>query len=229
MTVHVFLRFVSSANRVFVRMKLPTKKEQLVDITFNPDGNGVSRWVPTNEIAKLLKWSTNGNQRHGVFFGDNRYNWEKRPDKGKVTHVRTIGFSDFELIKQTRPIRRDIREHYNKQPCAYCGTTSDLIVDHKNDLYNDPRVLNENTQTVDDFQSLCNRCNSIKSSAAIITRKTGKRYSARKIPMLANCPIEFLCGDASYDPTDVNAMVGTFWYDPKVFMDGVFGIDHSTL
>ena len=39
--------------------------------------------------------------------------------------------------------------------CIVCGSASDIVIDHKNDLYNDPRVLNSDTQVPDDFQTLC--------------------------------------------------------------------------
>ena len=58
-----------------------------------------------------------------------------------------------------RQIRRDIIEYYRKISCVICGSNTDLVCDHKNDLYNDMRVLNTKTQRLDDFQSLCNHCN----------------------------------------------------------------------
>ena len=49
-------------------------------------------------------------------------------------------------------------------------------------------------------------------------RETGKRYGATNIPMLKVFGIDFIEGDETYDPKDINAMVGTFWYDPIEFM-----------
>ena len=54
-----------------------------------------------------------------------------------------------------------------------------------------------------------------------MTRATGKRYSACNIPMLVAFGIDFIEGDESFDPSDVNAMVGTYWYDPVRFMEYV--------
>ena len=60
-------------------------------------------------------------------------------------------------VKRGRPIRDDIRKALKDQPCVVCGSRSSIVLDHKNDLYNDPRVLDTATQTIDDFQPLCNR------------------------------------------------------------------------
>jgi hypothetical protein len=38
------------------------------------------------------------------------------------------------------------------------------------------------------------------------------------IPSLAIFGIDFVEGDDSFDPNDINAMVGTYWYDPVEFM-----------
>ena len=80
------------------------------------------------------------------------------------------------LIKRNtnRPIREDIKKYYKKKPCVACGSTTNLECDHKNDLYNDPRVLNVNTQTFDDFQSLCKHCNDRKRQVIKDTKKNRK-------------------------------------------------------
>jgi len=196
-----------------------TKKQYEMDKLFQPDTLGISRWVSREEIAvnKTLNWGNNGIGRHGNYFGDKRYNWEKQPAKGAIKALRTIGFSDDILNGANRPIREDIRNYYKKQGCVVCGSHYDLVPDHKNDLYNDPRVLNKKTQTKEDFQCLCNHCNSQKKQVAKTTREKGKRIGATTIPSLAIYGIDFIEGDESYKDSDVNAMVGTFWYDPVAF------------
>lgn len=116
-----------------------------------------------------------------------------------------------------RPIRADIRATICSKSCVVCGTTA-TVCDHKNDLYNDPRVLNTATQTLEDFQPLCNHCNLQKRQVAKKMRETGKRYGATNIGQLALFGIDFIQGDETYDPADPNAMVGTYWYDPVVFL-----------
>ena len=102
--------------------------------------------------------------------------------------------------------------------CVVCGSHSDLVTDHKNDLYNDPRVLCAATQTIDDFQCLCNHCNLQKRQVSVKTKQTNQRIPATDIPQLAIFGIDFIHGDKTFDPSDVNAMVGTYWYDPVAFM-----------
>ena len=196
---------------------MPTWKHAEIDNIFQPDPKGVSQWVSRETLdASVLNWGNNGAQRHGIFFGDKRYMWEKQ-GKSKITALRTVGFSEDELYGATRPIREDIKQFYKQQGCVVCGSHSDLVTDHKNDLYNDPRVLSRVTQTLDDFQCLCNHCNLQKRQVAKTTLETGVRFAATNIPSLAPHGIDFIQGDDTFDPADPNAMVGTFWYDVVAF------------
>jgi 5-methylcytosine-specific restriction endonuclease McrA len=52
-----------------------------------------------------------------------------------------------------------------------CGSHSNTVIDHKNDLYNDETVLNVDTQTIDDFQVLCTHCNLLKRQISIDEKK----------------------------------------------------------
>ena len=137
-------------------------KRNAVDAVFKPNDQGVSEWI-TREIIDSnlsLRWM-NGNGRHGIYFNDRRHLWDVRRDgKGnKVTHLRTTGLSDDELYGASRPIRKSIMTAISKEPCCRCGSCNRVEADHKNDFYNDPRVLNMETQTLDDFQPLCRACN----------------------------------------------------------------------
>ncbi len=196
-----------------------TKKQKEVDKVFQPDPSGNSLWISREDIRKnpMLDWGNNGAARHGVYFADKRYIWEKQGDRS-ITALRTVGFSDCALYGALRPIRKDIHEHHKAMGCVVCGSRSDLVTDHKNDLYNDPRVLNAKTQTIDDFQCLCNHCNLQKRQIAKVTRELGKRIGATTIPSLAVFGVDFIEGDESFDGTKVDAMVGTYWYDPVEFM-----------
>ena len=196
-----------------------TKKQKEVDKVFRPDLSGNSIWVSREDIKRspMLDWGNNGAARHGVYFADKRYIWEKQGDRS-ITALRTVGFSDCALYGASRPIRKDIHEHHKAIGCVVCGSRSDLVTDHKNDLYNDPRVLNAKTQTIEDFQCLCNHCNLQKRQIAKVTREFGKRIGATTIPSLAVFGVDFIEGDESFDGTNVYAMVGTYWYDPVEFM-----------
>ena len=130
-------------------------KKLAIDTLFKPDGNGCSEWISREEISHhpALDWGKNGAARHGIYFGDKRYKWEKQGTRG-ITALRTVGFSDSKLYGATRPIRDDIHKFHKAMGCVVCGSSSDLVTDHKNDLYNDPRVLNKETQTLGDFRNV---------------------------------------------------------------------------
>ncbi len=200
-----------------------SKKQEAVDKVFLPDkSTGVSEWKTKEEIQKTpeLNWGNNGHGRHGVYFGDNRYAWETQKGRG-ITHMRTNGFN-LEMLKSgNRPIRQDIENYHKSTGCVVCGSKSDLTTDHKNDLYNDPRVLDARTQTRDDFQCLCRHCNLLKRQICKKTKETGKRYGATNIIGLKMFGIDFIEGDETFDAKDSNAMVGTYWYDVVAFMEYV--------
>lgn len=202
------------------KVKTDSKKTKMVDQYFNPNEDGVSEWVSREELQLTpLGWGNNGVFRHGVFQGDTRYIWEKYPLKGPIQKIKTTGFSSDYLYGHKRPIRDDIHKHHKSMGCVVCGSKSALVTDHKNDLYNDPRVLNNNTQTIDDFQCLCNHCNLQKRQISKMTLEENKRIGATTIPSLAIFGIDFIEGDETIDITDINAMKGTYWYDPIAFMN----------
>lgn len=195
-------------------------KKILVDQIFKPNSEGFSEWVTRETLDDTpLKLGNNGSSRHGIMWGVSDYLWEihRKNDKttGKIEKLRLVGLNDDSKIG--RPIGRKVRDFYKGKPCVFCGN-SDIIIDHKNDLYNDPRVLKVETQTVEDFQPLCNACNLRKRQVCKKSKEEGKRYAATRIPMLAIFGIDFIEGDETLDVNDPNAMVGTFWYDPERFM-----------
>jgi hypothetical protein len=132
----------------------------------------------------------------------------------------TIGFIIHDINtneRELRPISDEIGACYRgkKCVCVKCGAKK-TVCDHKNDLYNDKRVLCIATQTKDDFQSLCNGCNLRKRAVNLKTKKEKKRQPPP--PDIMVFGIAFTVGDETYDPEDINAMVGTYWYDPIAFM-----------
>ena len=104
-------------------------------------------WKPTNEekenieqeVSNLVFPKKPGNAVHWIKF----YGWKKQKDI------------------QDQGIRKDIINHFKGHRCANCHNSDDVQVDHKNDLKNDPRVLNKKTQKISDFQPLCGKCNCI--------------------------------------------------------------------
>lgn len=219
-TTQTFLKKMTDNVGAVSTIVSKTKKQGEVVSVFKPDAaSGVSGWIlrETIDANPLLNWGRNGAARHGVYFGDKRFVWEKQGVR-TITALRTAGFSDDALYGAARPIRKDIHAHHKAMGCVVCGSRSDLVTDHKNDLYNNPRVLDAATQTVDDFQCLCNHCNLQKRQVSVKTRETGRRVGATTIPSLAIWGVDFVEGDETFEESDVDAMVGTYWYDPVEFI-----------
>jgi|TARA_B110000503_G_scaffold60112_1_gene95645 5-methylcytosine-specific restriction endonuclease McrA len=144
---------------------------------------------------------------------------KERKEKGQACGSGVIGFiihGKNNEEKSSRPIHNDIKKFHSKFACITCGT-SNTICDHKNDLYNDPRVLDMKTQTRSDFQPLCNNCNLRKRAVSLKTVKEKKRQPPPKSVLAMNGGITFISGDESFDPKNPHAMVGTYWYDPIEF------------
>ena len=80
------------------------KNKITIDKIFSPDNkNGVSKWLTVKEVIDGgLRWSKNGNIRHGICWNDNRYIWEtKRKNErktGEVIAIRTSGFSKKKFL-----------------------------------------------------------------------------------------------------------------------------------
>jgi hypothetical protein len=125
--------------------------------------------------------------------------------------------SQEDINNKKRPIRDDISEKIKKSPCVNCGSKSDLVCDHKNDLYNNPRVLCRDTQTEDDFQSLCNHCNLLKRQVCKVEKETKKIYSAKDITRYKKLDYLFPWEMKHFDINDPDLKVGTYWYDPSEF------------
>lgn len=116
-----------------------------------------------------------------------------------------------------RPIKKDIIKYFKNKNCVSCGTKSDLICDHKNDMYNDLDVLNINTQKIEDFQSLCNHCNLVKREIFKKEKELNKIYSAKNFDIYKMYSFEFPWEKKNFDINDVNSKVDTYWYDPVEF------------
>lgn len=167
-------------------------------------------WEQTEEEEKIIE----------LEFAKNKI---KDGNKSGIVSIGIFGVSD-DKKKGTRNIHNKIKTYFKNKSCCVCGSNSNLEIDHKNDLYNDPRVLNIKTQEQNDFQSLCKHCNDQKRQVNKKMRETGKRYSAMKILSLKIYNIDFIEGDETYDPNDINAMVGTYWYDPVAFHKSIYKI-----
>ena len=147
---------------------------------------------------------------------------------GTGNKIRFLWIVGTQNKKSSRRIRSDIRKELEKNPCSLCGTLSDIEIDHKNGLYNDPRIDDIKTQTVDDFQALCRHCNLVKRQVIKKMKETGIRPKATDHPMFKHLGIDYLSGDETYDPNDPNALVGTLWYDFVFFNTKAHSISRSS-
>ena len=125
------------------------------------------------------------------------------------------------LNNQRRPIGKQIHKEITRLSCVVCGT-NDTICDHKNDLYNDERVLNLQTQLIDDFQPLCNHCNLQKRQICRLEQNTERLYSAKNIQRYKIYDFEFPWEKKNYDTLDIHCKTGTFWYDPVKFDTNIY-------
>lgn len=91
----------------------------------------------------------------------------------------------------SRQIKQEIQKIITNNRCVNCGTTNDIVCDHKNDLYNDKSVLNVKTQTIEDFQPLCNHCNLQKRQIAKEEYDNKKLFSAKCLPQFQIYEYEF--------------------------------------
>jgi len=122
---------------------------------------------------------------------------------------------------QKRPISKHIHKNITSLSCVVCGK-HDTICDHKNDLYNDGRVLSLETQLISDFQPLCNHCNLQKRQICKMEKQTGQVYSAKNIQRYKCYLFEFPWEKKVFDKNDINCKNGTYWFDPVEFDKNIY-------
>lgn len=196
-----------------------------IDACFCPNDAGVSKWVDRGTVSSDVKdLGNNGVFRNGVLLQDNRYIWETQrassKPKSKILKIRTAGLNPDGVKSLDRPIRDDIHKLCKAKKCVFCGSSAD-VTDHKNDLYNDPRVLDAKTQVLEDFQPVCTHCNLLKRQKARDRKSSEDRQSAQDVPQIAALfpGLHFTAGNGYYyDEQDPNALLGTYWYDPIAFI-----------
>jgi len=138
----------------------------------------------------------------------------------KINNKGIIGIYIFSVRNQkesNRPIKKSILNIIKKKNCVHCGSSSDIICDHKNDIYNDQKVLNTKTQILDDFQPLCNHCNLLKRQIFKDETKNKKLYSAKNLTKYQMFPFEFPWEKKTFNINDIDCKKDTYWYDPVEF------------
>ena len=153
-------------------------------------------WNLTDDDKKMLK------EEHS------HLEFKKR---GKT--VEWIKFYGLGKTISSYPINVKIRREICSKPCVSCGTRTNIECDHKNDLYNNPLVLNVKTQNINDFQPLCKHCNGVKRQANRRRKETCKRQAA------PGFPIKFTRGDETLNYEDPFWYIGTYWGDVALFKE----------
>lgn len=98
--------------------------------------------------------------------------------------------------------------------CDSCGSQDNLHCDHKNDLYNDPRMFNKAKQTEADVQTLCGKCNSSKARAKQKREAENKRQPPPHNRYREGIyGVKYTEGNDTFDQNDPNWHKGTYWGD----------------
>lgn len=143
-------------------------------------------------------------------------------DTNKGTGIIGIYVYSKRTNYQKRPINKNIHKEITKNSCVVCGSKSDIICDHKNDLYNDERVLKEETQIMDDFQPLCNHCNLQKRQVCKEEEQKQQLYSAKNIQRYKQYRFEFPWEKKIFDKKDIYCKNDTYWFDPVEFDNKIY-------
>ena len=160
--------------------------------------NDENKFIENNFIVNKFRSENNGKGIIGIFVHSIRIN-----------------------IPQ-RPIRDDIKKTIVQLCCVSCGSSSEIVCDHKNDLYNNERVLNKKTQKLQDFQPLCNHCNLQKRQIAKNEIKNEILYSAKNLAKYKVYRFEFPWEKKVFDKNESSTKEDTYWYDPVEFNNKVF-------
>jgi len=138
-------------------------------------------------------------------------------NNGAGTGIIGIFVHSIRTNNQQRPIRTTIHKKITSSQCVLCGTHNDIICDHKNDLYNDERVLSLDTQLLEDFQPLCCHCNLQKRQICKTEKQNEKLFSAKNMPTCEFLQFEFPWEKKVFDKNDINCKNSTYWFDPVEF------------
>ena len=200
-------------------------KEHIDDYGISWGTNGVGSRITGGQFCYIVLYK---NGKYRAYPPDVEYNTQEFQNKHRLfmeqiedqkgNAIVGVYFIKPNEKNNNRPIRKDIRSWYIKQACVICASKSDLVVDHKNDLYNNSRVLDTKTQTFDDFQTLCNSCNLRKRAFAYKRNATNCLLSFRNIPQFSCFPALEWEPIGSFDPLDPDCLNDTYYYDPVAFM-----------
>ena len=213
------------------------RKKEIIN-KYNPNENGISEWIPRCEFKnKPFKYTDNGNNRCNRPPWDNLkrsiFEYEFKRNGQTVTYIRTVEYCNKDIKNTNRKIKPSIKKKLLKKykRCINCSSNQNLVIDHKNDLYNNPLHLDFKTQNIEHFQVLCNHCNNnVKFSFHQIAKKTGK------LPYYNNMS-QYFKGKIypwekairKYDENNIHCKLYTYWYDICEFKRKMYIYDTVTV
>lgn len=197
--------------------------------------NGYSTAISREDLATIpgLPMSTNGSNGFGARWGRNIFDYSSVYPKNTKNYSANVVTDDMVTNidrsgkhrvcgmfiwgrKRTktsqRPISAAIKKEITKGSCVACGSNN-VIPDHKNDFYNDKRVLSVHTQTLSDFQCLCEGCNLRKRNVCKQEKDKEKLFSANEIPCLNIGSPVYPWEKKAYNLEDPDCKKDTYWYD----------------
>lgn len=199
-------------------MSTETKQQLFLELAGPVDADGFSRRVEVTEFVgkySVLRFGNGGSWCRTDSPLGRRFNVVRHKGGGgnSIVAVELQGYRLDEA--KGRPIAAWIRRRLKGKACAVLGVGAGgsrfetMAVDHKNGRYNDARVLDVETQTLDDFQLLTACANYAKRQHCKRCVETGQRFDARTLGHRA--PV---CkGSLEYHGT----CVGCYWHDPRAF------------
>lgn len=203
-----------------------TKNNLFLELAEPDQETGISRWVSVNEFVGRyanLKFGNGADWARSDGALAKTYNLERNNSVTAGNRVDGIRLNGYRLDEVgSQQIRAGIRKEIRNRRCVVLGT-SNPEVDHKNGRKNDLRVMNVETQVLDDFQPLSKAANDAKRQFCKECRDTENRYDAQKL----GYPISFTEGGLVYE--NKLGCVGCFWYDPIDFRKNLKEIDNSLI
>ncbi|MGI8637904.1 MAG: hypothetical protein ACR2KZ_21100 [Segetibacter sp.] len=203
-----------------------TKNNLFLELAEPDQETGISRWVSVNEFVGRyanLKFGNGADWARSDGALAKTYNLERDNSVTAGNRVDRIRLNGYQLDEVgSQQIRVDIRKGIGSKRCVVLGT-SNPEVDHKNGRKNDLRVMNVETQVLDDFQPLSKAANDAKRQFCKECRDTENRYDAKKL----GYPISFTEGGLVYE--NKLGCIGCFWYDPIDFRKNLKEIDNSLI
>ncbi len=171
---------------------------------------GVSDWHSIKKLEAEVGFPLQGNgsahlqKDRGIGL---TYEIEKSPTVGKIVQVRCVGFASRRHTHKAKNIPEEVRRFLKGSPCASCGTTNGIEIDHKDG--NKQELANP---TKEDFQALCEHCNKIKRERCKKCNETGRRFDATSL----GYSVSYTYGNSRFDKKEPRCR-GCYYSSPFDF------------